>query len=566
MRKLLLVLLSVLSLCSFAQKPIKTITFPAYNTCDGSIAINKVELFKKQTVLHCCYYYVPRYWKMSNYQIVSNSAIIANGDTLRLVSADIELDKFILPDSITGESHFTLIFPPIDKKTTQIDFHEGFGENEFFVTGINLTKSYNDVAPYKSLIPEDILASASKWDESCNTLQMPEYRVGKTVVKGHVYGLKPGQEYGVQVILLGILDGRLTEVSTFADGNGDFSLDIPLSQSHTPALLVLNENDRYKSFVKAIVLEDGNTTEVYIDAAADNHKVNFSTKHNKAMEMRDLVFKGGLADVNNAFITVNEMQRPDEAYLVKHGVTDFFGIDDKYQQASMDWAEEVIAKINAMSNISPRAKQIAAINIRTDIPQHLVQNSYTKEREYREAGKRFWTPRSIYKLVKDEKWFPKDNTLMYSNSISDLGNPINMAFNTDSIITTALNEELQKQPVDTAEVEKKYNKLYKEWEQEIFGDTATLFHDLRLRMICAQYIEAITPFEPALIKYINEHPKKAVADYYLALNDSLIARQERLKGTSFANVYNIPEGTHDILAEICKKHEGKVVMIDIWAT
>ncbi|MCF0244333.1 MAG: hypothetical protein HUK06_06125, partial [Bacteroidaceae bacterium] len=46
MKRILLAFFSILSLCSFAQKPIKTITYPAYNTCDGSIAINKVELFK----------------------------------------------------------------------------------------------------------------------------------------------------------------------------------------------------------------------------------------------------------------------------------------------------------------------------------------------------------------------------------------------------------------------------------------------------------------------------------------------------------------------------------------
>ncbi|MCF0245177.1 MAG: TlpA family protein disulfide reductase, partial [Bacteroidaceae bacterium] len=541
-----------------------TVTYPAYDTCDGWIAINKVELFKKQTVLHGCFYYPTQYYKEAWYQIAGNSAIIANGDTLRLVSADIELDKPIYPDSRI--SHFTLIFPPVDKHTTQMDFHEHFGPNEFFVTGIDLTKSHDGVAPYKSLIPGDILASAGGWDESGDTLQTPEYRVGRTQVRGHVYGLRPGQEYAVQVILLGILDGRLTEVSAFADGNGDFSLDIPLSQTHTPALLCLNENDRHDRSVRTIFLEDGNAAEVYIDAAADSHKIDFSPEHNRAMNLRDLVFKGGMADVNNAFITVSGMQIPDDAYIMNRGITDLFAIDDEYQQAYMDWVEEVVAKINAMNNISPRAKKIAEIDLRTLITKVLAQNSYAKEREYSEAGKQFWIPRSTFKLVKDGKWFPKDNTLMYSSSMCDLGNQVNMSYITDSIIKTAINEELQRQPVDTAEVDKKYKKLYKEWEQEIFGDTTTLFRDIFVRMVCARNIETNTPFEPALIKSLKEYPKKAVVDYYLAVNDSLTARKERLKGTNFSNVYNIPEGSHDILAEICRKHEGKVLMIDIWAT
>ena len=553
MKKILLALFTVISLCSFAQNPIKTITYPAFSTCDGWIAINKVELFKKQTVLHGCYYYPTQYYKEAWYQIAGNSAIIANGDTLRLVSADIELNKPIKPDS-TGESHFTLTFPPIDKRTTKIDFHESFEASGFFVTGIDLTKSYDDVPPYKSQIPEDILASVGKWDESCNTLPMPDYCIGKTQVKGHVYVLQPGQKFPIKITLHGILDGRLIDYYGNADEKGDFAIDVPLSQSHTPAELMLNAEGQQLYVHRHIILENGNPTEVYLDMGITKHAVYFSPKHNKPVP-GIFAFKGAFADINNTNVFLESMS-----------LKSVDGISDADQQALMDWTEEKIAEINGRDSISPRTKQIAEINLRATALESLLQKYHSIDIEHRQNSKTFYCPRSAFKLIKNEKYFPKNNSPMYSYFMSDIGRSVQFSFYNDSIVANTLYKENPNHQSDDIAVNDTYNKLHKDWEHEVLGDTPTLFHDAAIRIECEKNVRNQTPFDSIILKKVKEYPKKAIADYYLALNDSLIARQERLKGTSFANVYNIPEGSHDILAEICKKHEGKVVMIDIWAT
>ena len=153
MKKIYLFFLLLLSL-SITQctKPgPKIIERPVYGLQNTkTIEIAKIILTDSATILYIDAYSYPETW----IRIDSATYIQADGKKYIITGADsIELNKeHWMPES--GETHFTLFFPPIPKGTKTIDFIESDCDNCFKIWDIDLT---GKAKAYKPSLPDNVL-------------------------------------------------------------------------------------------------------------------------------------------------------------------------------------------------------------------------------------------------------------------------------------------------------------------------------------------------------------------------------------------------------------------------
>ncbi|MCF0202978.1 MAG: TlpA family protein disulfide reductase [Bacteroidaceae bacterium] len=421
-----------------------------------------------------------------------------------------------------------------------------------------MENSFADTIEPKVNIPAEIVARAMQWDYSA-PLPIPEYCKGKAVVKGHVYGVAEGKTYIVSVSPRGIVDGDSDDAKyrVQCDRNGDFSLEVPLSQSVSPAFVRIDDT----WLVEEILIENGKTTEIYYDDAY--------ARHEKALyesKQRYTVVCGPYNDINNAF----DRQEYSEIFFDRFADRQGRGYEEWYQEEMVEFVERKIDIINSKP-ITPRAKQYYAMCLRTEIPSQLITNIMLMSEDQK---RHIWYPRSIYRLLKDERYFPKSkagrgsvdsiddgNVLKLLPSFYQYGSSLYHAFSKDEASMRQLYGENLDKTAPQSEIAAKREA----WEKEVFGDNS-LFDELQLAYICNEIFDHLEPLSEQVLAQLKQHPNKAFAELLLAKNAELIACINGNKNKGKVVPCNLPEYGDSIISEIMKKHAGKVIYMDVWAT
>jgi hypothetical protein len=135
----------------------KVITQPKSKTINAKeLTIEKVVLSDTATVL----YFKAQYWPGNWFRIASDT-YLQNGDK-KLVARSISGIPFntqYYPEG--GKASFSMSFPPVDAKTTQVDFIEGDCDNCFKIIDIELQPSAQ-----KKLLPDALYGNWFKTDGS----------------------------------------------------------------------------------------------------------------------------------------------------------------------------------------------------------------------------------------------------------------------------------------------------------------------------------------------------------------------------------------------------------------
>ena len=128
-------LLLILSACTNNRGVVERPAFIARNT--GALEIEKVELSDTATVLYIKAFYTPKQW----IKIDPNSFLTDNRGkqyTIQATEGIVLGEEFYMPES--GETEFTMTFPPVASNAVFIDFSEGDYNGAFKFWGIQLTK------------------------------------------------------------------------------------------------------------------------------------------------------------------------------------------------------------------------------------------------------------------------------------------------------------------------------------------------------------------------------------------------------------------------------------------
>lgn len=227
----------------------------------GALSFDKIELTDSSTVLHGVVHFRPGYW----IRISSGSAIVADGDTLVLQSAEgIVPDKELwMPDS--GVAHFSLTFPPVQAGVKSIDFTE-CAPDGWSIWGIDLTGEPSKPSGFDR-IPSRLLGDAAD-------AEWPEIKLATDSVTVNVHLLGYRRAMGAKLsYFMNTLVGQNSDLKPLpidADGNATYKGVIS-----GPSVIYFYGVGETDCRGEAI-LSPGETVDLYVDMSV-------SGQHNMAM-------------------------------------------------------------------------------------------------------------------------------------------------------------------------------------------------------------------------------------------------------------------------------------------
>ena len=224
MKPFVLITCFLLSLTTFTQAQERIIEQPPFTAWSStSIEIDKVALSDTATVLHIKAFYRPKNW----IRIASGSFLKGSDGELYPLRHGIGItpdQEFWMPES--GQAEFKLVFPPLPKDITSIDFSEGDTEGAFKIWGIQL-----DGKLPKLKLP----AEATERTKKLTTLPTPKIEKGKALLEGQILDFEPGMSSNFTIYLRGAVNLE-QKVDIKVNDNGQFSSEIPVITT-TPATL-----------------------------------------------------------------------------------------------------------------------------------------------------------------------------------------------------------------------------------------------------------------------------------------------------------------------------------------
>ncbi|MDR1120537.1 MAG: TlpA family protein disulfide reductase [Dysgonamonadaceae bacterium] len=261
-----------------------------FNT-HSNVSVERIVLNESSTILDMLVSIQQGHW----IRIASDSYINADGKKYLLQSADgIQLDAEVYPDE-SEKIFFSLIFPPVDPDTKQIDFIESDCDNCFKTFGLALNQ---DAAMQRAVVPQKIKDAAIVKDDG-KPLPVPQLKPGKAVLKGTLLEYVPAINTKVNIYVNNPITGIQEEHETKVKEDGSFELEIPLIT--TMQVLLRLSSPWYNKY---ILLSPGKTSTVYFDLPQKSCQET-PIKSLKCSPGKYIYFGGANAEINNQVEDIN---------------------------------------------------------------------------------------------------------------------------------------------------------------------------------------------------------------------------------------------------------------------
>ena len=219
--------------------------FTAWST--NTLEIEKIELRDTATVLYIKVFFAPNNW----IKIDPNSFLTDDrGKQYSIRSAEgiVLGEEFYMPES--GETEFTMTFPPIASNAVCVDFSEGDYDGAFKIWGIQLTNR-----PLKESFPKGFKEVAI--DKNA-VLPPVTFETGKAHLEGQILNYRQGMPAEVSVRVSYPIEYPPAEITFPVDEEGKFSGEIDAFSVHPVG--VYWQNCRVRCFIAA-----GETTSLMLN-------------------------------------------------------------------------------------------------------------------------------------------------------------------------------------------------------------------------------------------------------------------------------------------------------------
>ena len=155
MKHLFLISIIALAIPFVAFAKDKIIANPVYEFSNSGIThITKIELGKNETRLYIHDIFIPHWWvKYPKTTYIEDCATGKRWQATEIINGEFDQEIY-MPDS--GDSTFVLIFPPLDKSVTKINFCDNDEEDISIIFGISLDKKAKSNS-------KEIPAEVSQW-------------------------------------------------------------------------------------------------------------------------------------------------------------------------------------------------------------------------------------------------------------------------------------------------------------------------------------------------------------------------------------------------------------------
>ncbi|MCQ2236590.1 MAG: redoxin family protein [Bacteroidales bacterium] len=519
---------------------IKEIVRPEYGYNIGNLSVDTVQIHKEFTRIILTFYG----WQGAWMQIPGDSYIKVDDNIFKhnIFDAEgIELNKPQYPNE-KGELHFALLFPPISEDSKRITYDEGIWPGGFRIENIDLeTSNYT----FKSAIPQEIQeeAAAEKHPEH---LAPARWQLGKGTIKGKIYGLEAGSNFGIFVAPRNILNPR-DKYTCMVEDDGTFEIDVEMESSHKAMFLSVNAFGS-QNYFGVIVLEQGNPSELYIDWKSLSHN---EIAARQGMPIKTTLFKGGMADINNTtFIGLGRQIILDHKYP-----------DSLIQKEKLGYAEardvlfkefdRIFQRIDE-AEMPTRAKEFLKADIAVRLCADIVSlASYVNA---------VTLSTSDFAFMRDEKYLPKEEYAMYSTEIDQVGWLNSIAQKIPTIPNECRNEE--------------YSNYFKTAPivADFVGDSILGDSDSYIKsIIYCTYVKNLFHNKDTVNIEILEGIKTLKDDFFREYMLDMIESVTKRRATDASEVRNriktAQNGSgEEILKTIIESHKGSVIAIDLWNT
>lgn len=515
MRKILTMLFALVSVVGQAQKQVVWEKPTAFmGNSNAEFEITKVELKQTETVLHINANYRPGSWirfaKESFVQTPDGKKYaITGGASTNEKEFDIELDSlFWMPKS--GVADLALHFKPVPLDTKEMDFLEGYNDNDFKFWNIS-----NGKTKQKFELPDEWKDVQYAKDE---TLPAAKINQGVATIKVKMLGYKRGMNLDFYVggfTPLGVRE-RFDKWFPFAD-DGTLKVEVPLwlAREVTVGVQGMAFSD--------IVIAPGEETSILMKVTAD-HRPFVAFKGYLAKTNMDLVTAEDVLetdrDDDDTYLKVKDCKTPAERLQC---LTDIFNKRvATFQKTKYTTAAKDLLCMAAEENFVQWTRQFATI-----FSQYRIDEDGTVYMTSRDFEENYQKNKELLSLSEEESAY----TWKYLN---EPGSPCSSAF--WDIPLVAYEEQLVERPNYNRDLQLVPMLLKKDDEQFVNRVLQTMKH---------------------------EDCKAVVLEYQA--EQQRIAQQLTSQESVFFQKYDdvAPE---NILQTILDKYKGKAVVIDIWAT
>lgn len=523
MKPFVLITCFLLSLTTFTQAQERIIEQPPFTAWSStSIEIDKVALSDTATILHIKAFYRPKNW----IKIASGSFLKGSDGELYPLRHGIGItpdQKFWMPES--GQAEFKLVFPPLPKDITSIDFSEGDTEGAFKIWGIQL-----DGKLPKLKLP----AEATERTKKLTTLPTPKIEKGKALLEGQILDFEPGMSSNFTIYLRGAVNLE-QKVDIKVNDNGQFSSEIPVITT-TPATLYTG--------IEAIdfLLAPGEKTNLFInqrEICRRQSKLHKDKKSNEANvyyggylagpsgEIAKLNFKTNIDDDYPQFIKDLKDKNAEEvkAYILnKH--------KEKLRQI------DVLKATKACKEMLCCAVDASAASLLTFVPGIIQRVHITN-----------------YKL-KDEQV----NEYIKSNPVNLPDDFLNVLRDFSSLNTTrAMYVPLYMRLTGSSMFRTAFSKA--------LGTDKGIYFELSTVADALNGINDFTPVTEEQLAKISALSTPVYLEAVKEKNDELLAKiEENKKKTGFTINEAGEVSNEDLFASIISKYRGHTLLVDFWAT
>lgn len=523
MKPFVLITCFLLSLTTFTQAQERIIEQPPFTAWSStSIEIDKVALSDTATVLHIKAFYRPKNW----IRIASGSFLKGSDGELYPLRHGIGItpdQEFWMPES--GQAEFKLVFPPLPKDITSIDFSEGDTEGAFKIWGIQL-----DGKLPKLKLP----AEATERTKKLTTLPTPKIEKVKALLEGQILDFEPGMSSNFTIYLRGAVNLE-QKVDIKVNDNGQFSSEIPVITT-TPATLYTG--------IEAIdfLLAPGEKTNLFInqrEICRRQSKLHKDKKSNEANvyyggylagpsgEIAKLNFKTNIDDDYPQFIKDLKDKNAEEvkAYILnKH--------KEKLRQI------DVLKATKACKEMLCCAVDASAASLLTFVPGIIQRVHITN-----------------YKL-KDEQV----NEYIKSNPVNLPDDFLNVLRDFSSLNTTrAMYVPLYMRLTGSSMFRTAFSKA--------LGTDKGIYFELSTVADALNGINDFTPVTEEQLAKISALSTPVYLEAVKEKNDELLAKiEENKKKTGFTINEAGEVSNEDLFASIISKYRGHTLLVDFWAT
>lgn len=523
MKPFVLITCFLLSLAAFTQAQERIIEQPPFTAWSStSIEIDKVALSDTATVLHIKAFYRPKNW----IRIASGSFLKGSDGELYPLRHGIGItpdQEFWMPES--GQAEFKLVFPPLPKDITSIDFSEGDTEGAFKIWGIQL-----DGKLPKLKLP----AEATERTKKLTTLPTPKIEKGKALLEGQILDFEPGMSSNFTIYLRGAVNLE-QKVDIKVNDNGQFSSEIPVITT-TPATLYTG--------IEAIdfLLAPGEKTNLFINQREICRRQSKLHKDKKSNEA-NVYYGGYLAGPSGEIAKLNFKTN----------------IDDDYPQFIKDLkdknAEEVKAYI--LNKHKEKLRQIDALKATKACKEMLCCAVDASA-----ASLLTFVPGIIQRVhitnykLKDEQV----NEYIKSNPVNLPDDFLNVLRDFSSLNTTrAMYVPLYMRLTGSSMFRTAFSKA--------LGTDKGIYFELST---VADVLNGINDFTPVTEEQLAKISALSTPVYLEAVkekNDELLAKiEENKKKTGFTINEAGEVSNEDLFASIISKYRGHTLLVDFWAT